>query len=443
MNNIKNRLFEASKLRKAGEYQKAVDIFRPLWESHKEQFNDWDTWNYAKSAQKCDHHEEAEQIARYCCERWPQFLQGRQTLAWALYYIHLRDELPPNQPVPKTYWRAAEEVLELCASDPHSKYSPFVRVVFIVVDYLEDRQSTGENVRKRLEWLGHLQPDHLSTLTEQFTDGDGKLREPASDLEKWYSHMSKALLDSERFEDCINLCEEALARIQKLHYDNDVWFAKRIAECKYALGRTEEALAEFRQIVQKKPEWHIYYQLALTSNKLGLRKDAFRYAAEAALAPGPLPFKWELFLFVAGALKKAGQVELAQQHAQLAANLRRENNWNNGTAEQQSFEELGYDPANNTPSKVLNRQLHQRWQKWQLEMLPLHEGSIDWVHKEKPFGFIKAERLSEPVFFKIRSFIGPQEQCVGGTHVKFFVKESYDQVKKKASIEAVQVTPIA
>ncbi|HAR95003.1 MAG TPA: hypothetical protein DCR97_03425 [Deltaproteobacteria bacterium] len=421
-----------------------MDIYRPLWESHKEHFNDWDTWNYAQSAQKCDHHEEAEQIARYCCERWPHFLLGRQTLAWALYYNHFRDELPPNQPIPKAYWSAAEEVLDLCVKDPHSKYSPFVRIVFSIVHFLEQRQATGENVRKRLDWLGHLEADHLSTLAESFTDKEGKLRETASNLESWYSYMSKALLDGEHYEDCIQLCEKAIASLQKFHYDNDVWFAARIAECKSKLGRTEEALADYQPLVLKLSAWHLHYKIALLLYKLGQRDGALRHGAEAALAFGPLPNKWKLFLFLAVVLQENGQEDLGRRHAQLAANLRRENNWDKVIPKaQQRFEQFKVDFTDATPAKDLSRQLRQHWQKWQLEMLPRHEGFIDRVHKDKPFGFIKAESLPEPVFFKTHSFIGPKEQCVSRTRVKFFIKDSYDKTKERSSTEAIQVTPIA
>lgn len=443
MSDFKKRESEASSLRQSGQFEEALEIYRELWEAHRQEFDEWSTWNYAKSAQKCGHHDEADQVARYCYEQWPDFDLGRQVLAWSHYYRFFQGD--PNNGGPQTsdYWEAAEEVVSLCEEDPYSKYSPFSRVLFSVVDELEDGPSTQANAEKRLEWLKHMDPDRLSAQADSFRDDSGKHREVASDREDWYSHMSKALLDAERHEDCIQLCQEALQRIPELHYDNDVWFKVRIAKAKAALGRTEEAMADLKEIVPKKPEWHIYKELATLAYQLNQYDEALRYGAEAALRDGPLHFKWEAFLLMAVTLRESDEADLAKRHARLAARIRGEKGWNIEGRTKELLNEFEVDPGEGPPPKKLFQDLKDQWNEWTREALPHHQGVIDWVHDEKPFGFIEIDGKDESVYFETRSFDGAEERCTGGTRVQFYVKESYDKKKDEMSTEAVEVKPFS
>lgn len=442
MSDFKTREFEASDLRKAGKFNEALPIYRDLWQQHEAQFNNWSTWSYAKSAQKCGELDEAERVVRTCVERWPEFDQGRQLLAWCHYYRHFQNAPPPNQPVPKAYWDAAEDVLALCSNDPHSQFAPCVRVVFTVVKRLEDYPSTEENVHKRLDWLGRLDPDKLNGQGDSFTDNEGKVRKTASDRENWYSHMSKALLDGGRYEDTIALCTEALNRFDTLHYGNDIWFGKRTAEAKAALGRTEEAIEDYKRLALQKPEWFLYYDIACLAKKLGNKDEALRYAAEAALARSPLHFKADLFLLLAVLLRDDGQDDLAKQHAQLAASARSEEDWAAKGARLKHFEAFGVEVEGGPKARDLERNLQPHWKEWRAEALPQHEGVVDWLHPEKPFGGVMADGHSEASFFHFRNFKGPDDRIQKGARVSFLLKDSYDKSKDRMSTEAVDVTPL-
>jgi tetratricopeptide (TPR) repeat protein/cold shock CspA family protein len=441
MSDFKQRESEASKLRKAGKFKEALKIYRELWDAHRQDFDKWATWSYAKCAQKCGHHEEADQIARHCHNEWPDFDLGNQVLAWSHYYRFFQGDSDDGKSRTSDYWKAAEEVVSLCEKDPYSKYSPFTRVLFSVVKELEDRPSTRANAEKRLEWLGRMDPDKLNSQADSFRDNSGKRRVVASDRENWYSHMSKALLDAERYEECIQLCNEALQHIQQLHYDNDVWFRTRVAKAKASLGRIEEAIADLKDIVLQKPEWHIYKEIATLAYQLKEYDDALRYGAEAALGHGPLFFKWELFLLMAVTLREKEENSLAKQHAQLSARIRGEKGWSIKGRTKELFSEFGVDARSGPPPKELAQALKKQWKEWTREMLPRQEGVIDWVHHEKPFGFIKVDEQEDSIYFQTRSFNGTEEQCTGGTRVQFYVKESYDNKKDEMSTEAVEVDP--
>lgn len=439
MSDFQSRESEASELRKAYQFKEALAIYRELWKDHQDQFNEWATWSYAKCAQKCDQLDEAERIVRVCVDKWPDFPQGRQLLAWCHYYRHFQNAPPPNQPVSKEYWRAAEDVVALCADDPHSQYAPCVRVVFTIVKRLEDYQDSSENVQKRIDWLDRLDPAQLGERGDSFTDKDGKVRKVASDRENWYSHMSKALLAGKRYDDCMALCKQALGNIRRFHYDNDIWFGKRIAESKAALGLTEEALADCKQLTIKKPEWFLYYDMACLAHKMKDDDQALRYAAEGALAHGPLHFKADLFLLLAVLLRADDQTELAKQHAQLAASARSEQKWPAKGARRKHFDSFGALVEGGPPAKGIAKQLKKQWQEWSAQDLPEHHGEIDWFDNEKGFGFIKVDGQSDSVFFHIRSFKGSEDSFDGGTRVTFTLKDSFDKKKGEMSTQAVDV----
>lgn len=442
MSDFRQRESEASDLRKAGDFEKALEIYRDLWKTDKQQFNEWATWSYAKCAQKRGHHDEADNVARHCYEKWPDFDLGRQVLAWSHYYRFFQGGSDDGKSRTSDYWKLAEEVVSLCEKDPYSKYSPFTRVLFSVVKELENRPSTRANAEKRLEWLDRMDPDKLNSQADSFRDNSGKRRVVASDRENWYSHMSKALLDAEHHEECIQLCEEALQRIRQLHYDNDVWFRTRIAKAKAALGRTEEAMSDLKQIVLQKPKWYIYKEIATLAYQRKQYDDALRYGAEAALGHGPLFFKWELFLLMAVTLRAKDEGGLAKQHAELAARIRGEKGWSIKGRTKELFSEFGVDAESGPPPKELAQALKKEWREWTEEMLPMRQGVIDWVHHEKPFGFIGVDGQDDSIFFQTRSFNGTEEQCTGGTRVQFYVKESYDKKKGKMSTEAVEIDPL-
>lgn len=129
MSEVHQQLTEASNLRKAGKFKQAYDRYRSLWHDHEDEFDRWHTWGYAKSAQKCGKHEDAERVAKLCVERWPDFPQGRHVLAWCLYYRYFQHDASHERRLNQTILDAAENVALLCADDVHSMYAPCVRVV--------------------------------------------------------------------------------------------------------------------------------------------------------------------------------------------------------------------------------------------------------------------------------------------------------------------------
>ncbi len=80
----------------------------------------------------------------------------------------------------------------------------------------------------------------------------GKTTEFASDKENWYAKKSKSLFELNHFQECYEVSKLAISNIDSFHYNNDLWFARRIALSKKALGNIDKAIEELEVIYRKK-----------------------------------------------------------------------------------------------------------------------------------------------------------------------------------------------
>ena len=83
----------------------------------------------------------------------------------------------------------------------------------------------------------------------------------ASDKEKWYATKSKALFELRLFQECFDISEKALHEFNDFHYNNDLWFARRMALSKKSLGNLNEAINDLEKIFRRKKEWFIQKEI--------------------------------------------------------------------------------------------------------------------------------------------------------------------------------------
>jgi len=430
---------EAFELRKSGDFKNALAIYRTLWQEHANQFNEWQLWSYAKCAQKCNEHEEAEKIARICVEETsPDFQPGRVLLAWCFYYKYFQNELSDGQDISDSHWKAAEDIKALCANEPYSRYAPFIRTVFKLIKMIRSQMKTEETVQQQLHWLGYLDPQELDNRPRKFRG-----RGMASDREKWYAQMSRVQLDAGNYTACIQVCEQALNEFQELHHGNDTWLRMRIADSKVNLGDQEEALEIYKRLVEIKPEWFLNCRLAVLSYRMKQYDNALRFASEAALTRHlRYAFAWELFQYFAEILRERGQEDMSRRHTALAVRLRNQKGWSIGDNLRTLCEKLDIDPYDNGSPTVLIEELRSHWKKWRTTGLTRHEGIIANIPPGKSFGFIETDTLHENIFFRFSDFKGSKKYIVIGVRVAFIVKESFDAIKNRKSLRAIEIEPL-
>jgi tetratricopeptide (TPR) repeat protein len=181
-----------------------------------------------------------------------------------------------------------------------------------------------------IEFCDRIDPEKLSTECRTIQvkrKGQFKDMIMASSKEEWYAHLSKALFQTQQFERCYDVSKKALEIFTEFHYGYDIWFARRIALCKKAMGNIDEAIIELETILRKKKEWFILKELAEIYQEKGNNDKAFTLAKKGMLAYGDLEYKVELLEFLGNILKQKSEVLLSYQHFTLVALIREENQW--------------------------------------------------------------------------------------------------------------------
>lgn len=155
-----------------------------------------------------------------------------------------------------------------------------------------------------------------------------KEMELASAQEEWYALKTKALFETNQYEECGELSKEALGHFEKFHYSYDVWFARRIALCKKKTGKPTEALQELLALLKMKKEWFIQSEVAELYFELGDSEKALKFAIDAILNFGDLAYKVGLIKLIADILNLKGEDQWAFKHYSLSRLLREKENWN-------------------------------------------------------------------------------------------------------------------
>lgn len=192
----------------------------------------------------------------------------------------------------------------------------------------------------------------------------GKTTEFASDKENWYATKSKALFELNHFQECYEVSKLAISNIDSFHYNNDLWFARRIALSKKALGNINEAIEGLEEIYKKRREWFIKKELADLYFEIGEIEKSFEYAIDAICKNGfsKLEFKIGLILLIGKILKAQNKIDLSIKHFLLVKIIREENGWK---LPQELTDELNQINLETISHESLKRELIKYWQSLQ------------------------------------------------------------------------------
>ncbi|NCX95359.1 MAG: hypothetical protein EBX41_02915, partial [Chitinophagia bacterium] len=110
---------------------------------------------------------------------------------------------------------------------------------------LKDKPSVNWDVVNRFCDLVSVDSLDIECKTIEVTrKGEKKSEEQASDKENWYAVKTKALFETQQYQECFVVSKKALETFDKFHYLNDIWFARRVALSRKKLGNKKEALNE-------------------------------------------------------------------------------------------------------------------------------------------------------------------------------------------------------
>ena len=157
--------------------------------------------------------------------------------------------------------------------------------------------------------------------------GQTKELELASTREAWYSIYTKVLFETKAYANCITQCNEAIMKIENLHYSNKIWFNRRSAQCLVAQGKHEMAIPIYLEIGKIKHDWFLSKELSACYFKTNDYKTALKYACKAATEFGAINFKVELIELLGDILVKTDCNEMALKHYLLVKTIREAEKW--------------------------------------------------------------------------------------------------------------------
>lgn len=417
---------KADELRKSGRFEEASAEYALLWPDG----DIWTGWGYAHCLRKAGRCKEALEIAKAVHSLDADFRLGRSIYAWTLYDVYIRGSTSPEPEVLK----AGQTVVQL--KNDNQAYAATSALAITVLHVAKLWARKGRDLRV-LEWLEKLDANRLPLDPGKGADERGRPRELASRKEQYYSLRTHSLERLGRWQECLDTATRALSECGRLHHDNDIWFARRIALAKQRLGKPQEAATELQHLLERKPVAFLHTDIASAAWDAGDYSCAFKHALQALLAPQDVGFKLEAARLMAECLWKRGDEDHARKHLRLCLAVREARGWKlteDLTKLQSTWELSG--PLGGPES--LLEELRPLWERWREELSPRIAGVITRILPSGHAGFIRGEGKRD-FYFDARDWKEPKARLSEGIRVTFATKPSFDRKHQRPTVVACEV----
>jgi tetratricopeptide (TPR) repeat protein len=265
--------------------------------------------------------------------------------------------------------------------------------------------------------------------------------ELSSRKEDWYAVKTKALFETQHYQECFELSKKALESFEKFHYSNEVWFARRIALSKKHLGNSADALNELLLILRRKKEWFIQNEVAQIYKENGEYEKAFKFAISAINNFGDLEYKVGLLVLIAELLALKEEKELSFKHYSLSKLLRQQEEWNVPSSVSSALTQFSFEQITIEQLPDLKRELKKYWSSFNTQQNAQKQnstqgqaGKIDRIlHNDEKGadGFIKYNG-NKSVYFRVNSTEEIIKKIAVGLEVEFKILPATDDKKEKA-----------
>ncbi len=403
----------------------AVEIYRKLWNEFQGKFNAWDAFYSIQAMRKAS-------IANI---EWARILVAkfedekvRGLFAWLVFDVCVKNR-------EKNEILGSEELLSsLVAVSPQKNIRqdpsypcPTTISMFKLIDAHSDNQFNAGRINDLLDLLN---VSYLSCAARTMKTEERGDVEVASNFEKYYALKTKALLKLEQYSACKSLCEEALAAIDKFHYDNDLWFQMRIAICNERLGNVEESKGQFERLLSTKKgsdKWFIYKDISELYYEQGTYDKAWEYAISATLNGNEPQYMIKLYSLQIKILNKLERLEEGATIAELIAAIIKEQQWRIKDNYARMFEHYGIEIDSLEGTGKYLRKAQDFWIAERYKNVPRENGKIVYVHTNGKFGKIEDSR-GRTVGFHRKHFTKRPRNMAGlkGASVAFYAMPSYD-----------------
>lgn len=417
--------------------EEALGLCEQLWAAFPKTRWVWDAHQYANCLRRLERLDEAERV---CESVYADFkdaeLQPEQARAFA--YMKILYAWVVNDKYIKTVRQAhypyasvvSDKLLLLheLIRDTTANVPSFPFCVLTVLGQLGRTESTVD-CEKVLRVLDLLDPAQLSAEAYRYTDSTGKTRENASQREIYYKLKSDALLKSERYGECIVCCNEATEAIERFHYSNDVWFARKVAIALQALGNTDEAIRKLEKLVAVSDKWFLLYEIGKLYQKRNRPELALQFMLRAACTKDPEKMKVSLIESIGDLLHALKEDEFAQDNYLFARQIRAKNDW---TVLDRLSRKIVAD------REVTLIKLRDGWIRRLYLLTGYKQGKVTRLFPNKAGGLIAADKS---YLFRGKNFFGRNGFPQAGDEVAFIVTPAYDKKRGVETEEANVVMP--
>ncbi|MCA1053642.1 cold shock domain-containing protein [Rossellomorea aquimaris] len=417
-------LNQGIELAKKNRYQEALPYFQKAYKTELETFNEWAWYFYCKTLAKQDQLEDAIKVNSFLIKKFPDFEPNINLYGWNLNK-HIIKKADNEEQLIST----ANFIVNITKQE---RYSAFEKTVFDVLKFLKNRPSPDFN--KILFWTEKLNPKMLSKEVFSFTDNHGKKRELASPLESWYQHRIKALFETEQYENCVQLVQEALSSVSSFHYNNDIWFRIKEAVSISKLGNTDSAIKRLLLISREKQHWTVYQELFHLYKQKGEFEKALEMGSYSLLErSGEFKHKIKLLLHMGTILEENSKPKEALLHYCFVSKIRAENNW---PVNQRITDRVELLQEKESIPQDIKHELIRFWKQTKLKSIPKGTGIVKSLIASGKAGFITSTD-GEDLFFRVSNV--KQRDIKVENKVSFHIINSFDQKKQRESKEAVEI----
>lgn len=306
MVNLAEQKQKANQLRKAGEFEDSLQLYRSLWEGEGDKF---DGAGLLHCLRKLGLFDEAVVFANELIDKYPDFDWCRREVIWTLISGQL-NKLEETEPFEKVL-QTAQKIMDLRPDELAKK-----KVVFKVL-----KSAKSSNHWKIVnEWVVNIDPTSLST--EPMTDSSGRVG--WCDQSLWYNYRINGLIQQGDPKEAIVLVDEILERFPKQRK----FFLRLKALANHALGNFPESEKIYQYLCSRdKPDWWLLHEYARVVRDIGRREDALKLMYRAANSNQKLESMVSLFADIGMLCKTLDLYGKARDHLILCKCIRNEKGW--------------------------------------------------------------------------------------------------------------------
>lgn len=415
----------------------ALKLYQELWETYPDQFNAWDAYYTLKAmrASTLLNLTWANELA----EKFKSDLVGN-IYGWLIFDRCFkgknRTEILANEKYIESLKNLAPQ--KNLKEDDSYPCPTTISILKLCDAYAENLF----NARKINELLSGLDYTKLSDKPKTKETQERGEVELTSDLEKFFSLKTKALLKLREFETCIEYCNKGLELLKKFHFNNDLWFKMRIALSEEGLGNHEKSEKLLKELLESKAgndKWFLYRDISEIYYEQKDFVKAWKYAVDAAFYGNEPHFLIGLYLLQARILFKLERPAEGKILAELIAAILKEQKWNDKLEYNKLFSYYNIDRTSLRTVNEIIKELMIFWQKEKYGNKPKTKGTIISIHKNGKIGRIKDQNNNQIEFHKkdLVSKMKSIEILVGAT-VEFYIMESFDGKKIAENITIIE-----